>query len=172
MTTSPESMNCPTCGAPVSSDATQCGHCGSRLAVVACPSCFGMVFAGAKFCSHCGAAIAAPGSGRPDATSLPALSSEHGRDRHRPKPISANARVAKASGLMPNPMQHICADREQQSAVLGVARSLPTDETNLERNSVRSMPRLPDADESRGLRPLFARRSGCVPGTRHVVRQG
>src|SRR5258707_5681022 len=58
MTTSPQSMNCPTCGAPVSSSATQCEHCGSRLAVVACPSCFGMVFAGAKFCSHCGAAIA------------------------------------------------------------------------------------------------------------------
>src|SRR5215467_10766385 len=58
MANAPETMNCPSCGAPVSSDATQCEHCGSRLAVVACPSCFGMVFAGAKFCSHCGAAIA------------------------------------------------------------------------------------------------------------------
>src|SRR5579871_6587967 len=55
---SPEAMNCPSCGAPVSADSTQCDHCGARLAVVACPSCFGMVFAGAKFCSHCGAAIA------------------------------------------------------------------------------------------------------------------
>src|SRR5690349_1806739 len=54
----PEAMNCPSCGAPVAADATSCGHCGCRLAMVACPSCFGMVFVGAKFCSHCGAAIA------------------------------------------------------------------------------------------------------------------
>src|SRR3954466_7221397 len=58
MTPTPEAMNCPSCGAPVAADATSCGHCGCRLAMVACPSCFGMVFVGAKFCSHCGAAIA------------------------------------------------------------------------------------------------------------------
>jgi Zn-finger nucleic acid-binding protein len=48
-------LNCPMCGAPSSSDATQCGHCRARLATVACPSCFGMIFSGAKFCQHCGA---------------------------------------------------------------------------------------------------------------------
>src|SRR5882724_6819076 len=49
-----ETLNCPMCGASASSDASQCEHCGARLATVACPSCFGMMFAGAKFCSHCG----------------------------------------------------------------------------------------------------------------------
>src|SRR3954467_11123648 len=50
-----ETLNCPMCGSPASTDSTNCGHCGARLATVACPSCFGMMFAGAQFCSHCGA---------------------------------------------------------------------------------------------------------------------
>src|SRR5438445_10879976 len=50
-----ETLNCPMCGAPASSDSTLCEHCGARLATVACPSCFGIMFLGAKFCSHCGA---------------------------------------------------------------------------------------------------------------------
>src|SRR4051812_49086725 len=52
-----ETLNCPMCGAPASTDATCCEHCGARLATVACPSCFGMMFVGAKFCSHCGAKV-------------------------------------------------------------------------------------------------------------------
>ena len=135
---SPESMNCPTCGAPVSSDATQCGHCGSRLAVVACPSCFGMVFAGAKFCSHCGAAIARQEVDAPTQLLCPrcqvnmdaiVIGQTNLRECSRCEGIWADAES----------LQHICADREQQSAVLGVAQSLPTDETNLERN-VRYVP--------------------------------
>jgi len=50
-------LNCPMCGAPSASDATQCAHCGARLAAVACPSCFAMNFLGAKFCQHCGAKV-------------------------------------------------------------------------------------------------------------------
>lgn len=52
-----ETLNCPMCGAPTTSDTGQCEHCGARLAKVACPSCFGLIFQGAKFCSHCGAAV-------------------------------------------------------------------------------------------------------------------
>ena len=52
-----QTLNCPMCGAAASSEATQCEHCGARLATVACPSCFGMIFQGAKFCSHCGAKV-------------------------------------------------------------------------------------------------------------------
>lgn len=133
MTTSPQSMNCPTCGAPVSSDATQCEHCGSRLAVVACPSCFGMVFAGAKFCSHCGAAIA-----RQEVDAAAELLCPRCQ-------VDMQAIVIGQTNLRECPncegiwadtesLQRICADREQQSAVLGVAQSLPTVETNLERN--------------------------------------
>ena len=50
-----ETLNCPTCGAAVSKDATHCSFCEARLATVACPRCFAMMFAGAKFCPVCGA---------------------------------------------------------------------------------------------------------------------
>src|SRR5260221_5680478 len=52
-----ETLNCPMCGAPTSSDSPHCEHCGARLATVACPSCFGLIFQGARFCSHCGAKV-------------------------------------------------------------------------------------------------------------------
>jgi Zn-finger nucleic acid-binding protein len=50
-----QTLNCPTCGASIDSDATVCRYCGTRLATIACPKCFGMMFVGSKFCPHCGA---------------------------------------------------------------------------------------------------------------------
>jgi len=125
-------MNCPTCGAPVSSDATQCEHCGSRLAVVACPSCFGMVFAGAKFCSHCGAAISR--------TEVPTNIKEL-CPRCR---VNLEAVLIGKTNLLECPkcqgiwadtdsLQKIYADREEQAAVLGTAAPLPQ-ETGFETN--------------------------------------
>jgi Zn-finger nucleic acid-binding protein len=55
----PASLNCPNCGASVSSlDATRCGYCHSVLTTVACPSCLGQIFAGMEYCPHCGAKTA------------------------------------------------------------------------------------------------------------------
>src|SRR5215831_17053521 len=51
-----ETLNCPNCGAAISSDSPQCQYCESKLATVACPSCFGMMFIGSRHCPHCGAA--------------------------------------------------------------------------------------------------------------------
>src|SRR2546426_9198867 len=51
-----QTLNCPNCGAAISSDAPQCQYCESKLATVACASCFGMMFLGSKHCPHCGAA--------------------------------------------------------------------------------------------------------------------
>src|SRR5438270_5225233 len=51
-----QTLNCPNCGAAISSDSPQCQYCESKLATVACPSCFGMMFLGSKHCPHCGAA--------------------------------------------------------------------------------------------------------------------
>ena len=48
-------LNCPECGAAVSSDSTQCQYCHALLQTVACPKCMGMMFVGTKFCPHCGA---------------------------------------------------------------------------------------------------------------------
>src|SRR4051812_30911054 len=47
-------LNCPTCGASLTSDEKQCRYCGSRLAIIACSKCFGMMFVGSEFCPHCG----------------------------------------------------------------------------------------------------------------------
>jgi Zn-finger nucleic acid-binding protein len=122
-----ETLNCPMCGAAASSDATQCEHCGARLATVACPSCFGMIFQGAKFCSHCGAAVA-----RTEVV-----------DR-KPK-LCPRCRIPMESVVIGNsPLQEckkceglwadvatinqIYNDREKQAAVLGTAAPL---ETNL-----------------------------------------
>jgi Zn-finger nucleic acid-binding protein len=137
MSLSPESMNCPTCGAPVEPGATQCAHCGSRLAMVACPSCFGMVFAGAKFCSHCGAAIARAEVKEATKELCPrcrvdmqavVIGETNLRECPRCEGIWADAAA----------LQKICVDREQQSAVLGIATSLPVDTNDLE--NVRYVP--------------------------------
>jgi len=133
MPNTPETLNCPSCGAPVAPDATVCEHCSSRLALVACPSCFGMVIAGAKFCSHCGAAISRE--------EIPA-----GKVERCPR-----CRVAMESVLIGKTnlrecqncqgiwadaasLQQICADREQQSAVLGTASPVPPNTGNIEKN--------------------------------------
>lgn len=50
----PQALNCPNCGAAVSSDRPSCEFCRSRLKTVGCPSCLGVMFLGSKFCTHCG----------------------------------------------------------------------------------------------------------------------
>jgi Zn-finger nucleic acid-binding protein len=114
-----EALNCPMCGASVSSDSTRCDHCGARLATVSCPSCFGLVFEGSKFCSHCGAKI--------DRT-------EVASDTHELCPrcrVEMQAVVIGKTHLEECPhceglwadadaVREICTDREEQAAVLGM----------------------------------------------------
>ncbi len=119
-----ETLNCPMCGAAASSDAPRCEHCGARLATVACPSCFGMMFVGAKFCSHCGA--------KADRTEV----------ADGPHEICPRCRVEMEAVLIgkthleecprcegvwadADSVRQICADQEQQAAVLG----MPTSQT-------------------------------------------
>ncbi len=137
MTNDPQAMNCPSCGAPVAPDATSCGHCGARLAMVACPSCFGMVFVGAKFCSHCGAAIAREEVAADQQELCPrcrvdmqaiVIGNTHLRECSKCEGIWADT----------DSLQHICADREQQAAVLGIPRALTVDANSLE--NVRYVP--------------------------------
>ena len=122
------------CGAPASSESTCCEHCGARLATVACPSCFGMMFLGAKFCSHCGAQAAR---------------TEVAADAHELCPrcrVDMNAVIIGSISLRECPkcegiwadtdsLRQICADREKQSAVLGLPTTLHDAEAgNLEQN--------------------------------------
>ncbi len=131
MTMAAETLNCPMCGAAASSDSPRCEHCGARLATVACPSCFGMMFVGAKFCSHCGA--------RADRTEVPDGTHE----------ICPRCRVEMEAVLIgkthleecprcegvwadADSVRQICADQEQQAAVLGMATSQTAESVDIE----------------------------------------
>ena len=119
-----ETLNCPNCGAASSTDAPLCQFCNSRLATVACPSCFAMMFVGSKHCQRCGAAAAVP-------------EVAEAKDRKCPRCQTDMARVTIGStgvhecercfGLWLDvaSFEKICADREQQSAVLGFAAHDP-----------------------------------------------
>ncbi len=119
-----ETLNCPNCGAASSSDAPLCQFCGSRLATVACPSCFALMFIGSKHCQRCGVAAAVP-------------EVQESKDRNCPRCRKEMVSVVigaatvleceRCFGLwldVPS-FEKICADREQQSAVLGVASHAP-----------------------------------------------
>jgi Zn-finger nucleic acid-binding protein len=114
-----ETLNCPMCGAPAKSDATQCDHCGARLATVACPSCFGLIFLGAKFCSHCGAKVER-------VETDPAVQELCPRCRINLQAVTIGKcsmrECTHCEGLWVDlvTLQTIVADREEQSAVLGV----------------------------------------------------
>lgn len=115
-----ETLNCPMCGAAVSTEATLCEHCGARLATVACPKCFGMMFVGEKFCSHCGA--------RADRVEV-----ADAKPELCPRcQVNMNAVLIGGSPLRECPrcegiwadadaLHQICEDQEKQSAVLGMA---------------------------------------------------
>ena len=154
-----ETLKCPMCGAPASTETTRCDHCGTPLATVACPSCFGTIFIGAKFCSHCGARAE-----RADAASLSSLPCPRCR-------VGMTAVVVGGAGLSEcsrcggvwadtSAFEQICADREHQSAVLGMAVELPAEGAGRAPELVRYVP----CPRCRKLmnRMNFARCSGVV----------
>jgi Zn-finger nucleic acid-binding protein len=63
-------LNCVMCGAPAGPEATKCGHCGSRLAVISCPKCFAHIQFGHVFCPECGGAVVER-SAQPDPKGCP-----------------------------------------------------------------------------------------------------
>ena len=108
------------CGASISSDAPQCRYCEAQLATVACPSCFAMMFIGTKHCPRCGAEGA-----RPDDVVTAGKKCPRCRTEMQLVPIG-NTKVLeceKCLGLWLNlqSFEKICADKEEQSAVLGSA---------------------------------------------------
>jgi Zn-finger nucleic acid-binding protein len=134
-----QTLNCPMCGAPQSPEAALCDHCGARLETVACPSCFGMVFAGAKFCSHCGGKIERTVVADAKALECPRCRGAMdaiavGNTNLRECPHCEGIWVAAEV------LQQICADREQQSAVLGMAAPLPAAGTGDFESNIRYVP--------------------------------
>jgi len=127
------------CGAAASTDAAHCGHCGSRLATVACPSCFGLVFLGAKFCSHCGA----------QAGSIEIVAESHQacpRCRVYMNTVVVGGsklhECAKCAGIWVEAavLRQICADRERQSALIGLPTTQPAAGENTVEERIRYVP--------------------------------
>lgn len=153
-----ETLNCPMCGAATSTDEPLCKYCGARLATIACASCFGMMFLGSRHCPRCGAAAAARESG-----SLPALSCPRCRSEMQAVAIGSTTvrECERCLGLwvdVPS-FEKICADREQQGAVLGAASPAPRGEVN-ESGKVRYAP-CPECTQLMN-RINFARCSGVI----------
>jgi Zn-finger nucleic acid-binding protein len=117
-------LHCPTCGAAASTDDDHCAYCRSRLAAVACPGCFGMVFRGSRHCPHWGAAAAR----RETEAAAP-------RPCPRCREETAAVRVGstelrecgRCGGVWAETaaFERICADGEEQAAVLGAAVPAP-----------------------------------------------
>src|SRR2546422_1009473 len=120
-----ETLNCPNCGAASSTDAPACQFCGSRLATIACPSCFAMMFIGSKHCQRCGAAAAIPEVKGSETRKCPRCRTEMSFLEIGP---TAVRECEQCLGLwldVPS-FEKLCADREQQSVVLGTASPAPT----------------------------------------------
>ncbi|MGH9881006.1 MAG: zf-TFIIB domain-containing protein [Pyrinomonadaceae bacterium] len=119
-----ETLNCPMCGAATSSDAPHCQYCGSRLATISCSSCFGLMFRGSKFCQRCGAA-----AGVRELDSSASRKCPRCRIEMQSITIGATAlrECERCLGLWLDLLsfEKLCADREQQSAVLGAASPAP-----------------------------------------------
>ena len=153
-----ETLNCPNCGASSSSNAPLCQFCGSRLATVACPSCFAMMFLGSKHCQRCGAVAAVP-------------EVKDAKDRKCPRckndmmlvKIGSTAvlECERCLGLWldVSSFEKICADREQQSAVLGFASQAPATAAH-ETSKVNYVP-CPECSQLMN-RMNFARCSGVI----------
>ena len=120
-----KTLNCPNCGAAISSDSPQCQYCESKLATIACPSCFAMMFIGSKHCPHCGAAAAAQAT----AADLSVLKCPRCRVDMSSITLGTIAmrECEQCLGLWVElaAFEKICADREEQSAVLGGASPVP-----------------------------------------------
>lgn len=120
-----ETLNCPMCGAATETNAPACQYCGARLATVACGSCFGMMFIGSKHCPRCGAAATDRSQGQ-----LPSRKCPRCKIDMLSITIGSTAvrECSECLGLwldVPS-FEKICADREEQAAVLGNASPEPT----------------------------------------------
>ena len=155
-----KTLNCPNCGAAISSDSPQCKYCESKLATVACPSCFAMMFIGSKHCPHCGAAAA-----QATAAELSVLKCPRCKTEMSSITLGAMAmrECERCIGLWVEvaAFEKICADREQQSAVLGAALPAPARQSpGIDAEKIRYVP-CPQCSHLMN-RINFARCSGVI----------
>ena len=156
-----QTLNCPNCGAAISSDSPQCQYCESKLATIACPSCFAMMFIGSKYCPHCGAVPT-----QATAAQLSILKCSRCKIDMSAVTIGAEAmrECERCGGLWLDvaAFEKISANREEQAAVLGGASVTPAHQLdpNAEQNNVRYIP-CPQCGQLMN-RIKFARCSGVI----------
>ena len=154
-----ETLNCPNCGAAISSDSPLCRYCESKLATVACASCFGMMFIGTRHCPHCGAAAATAGVSELASLKCP-------RCKVSMSSISIGGEAMRecehCGGLWLDvgAFERVCTNREEQSAVLGGASMSPEAQTQSMPETIRYVP-CPQCGQLMN-RINFARCSGVV----------
>jgi Zn-finger nucleic acid-binding protein len=155
-----ETLNCPTCGAAVSKDATHCSFCEARLATVACPRCFAMMFVGSKFCPRCGAQAAQAETVEAPARLCPRCRVEMETVRVG----SASLReCGRCDGMWVDvdSFEKIVEERDEQAVTLGTATHVPKQATTgAEPNKVRYVP-CPECNQLMN-RVNFAHCSGVV----------
>ncbi len=163
----PEALNCPNCGAAVSSDRSKCEFCRSRLKTVGCPSCLGLMFLGSKFCTHCGN----------KAQAVELLGDQESGDCPRCKVRLQSLKIDAVSirecercgGFWSDveTFEKLCASTEQQASVLGFIGSYVHPDANPSKISY--VP-CPDCRQLMN-RSNFARSSGVIIDTckRHGV---
>ena len=120
-----ETLNCPNCGAATETDAPACQYCGARLATVACASCFGMMFMGSRHCPRCGAAAANRSEGQLTTRRCPRCKIDMQSITIGSTPVRECSQCLGLWLDVPS-FEKICADREEQAAVLGTASPGPT----------------------------------------------
>jgi Zn-finger nucleic acid-binding protein len=134
-----EALHCPNCGAAVSSDAPQCQYCNSRLAAVVCPSCFALMFIGSKHCPRCGSGAAPAETANLAPRQCPRCRVEMQSVKIGTMPVRE---CAQCAGLWVDvsSFEKICAEREQQAAVLGAATPAPGQTVGATPNRISYLP--------------------------------
>lgn len=152
-----EALNCPNCGGAVTSDKTQCQYCKSRLKTQACPACLSVMFVGSKFCGACGARAVFTEIIDENAGTCPRCKIDLSVVRIDTTRIRE---CGKCGGIWTSvdAFERLCADQEQQAAVLSFIGSKP--KTGANPVAISYVP-CPDCSQLMN-RSNFARSSGVI----------
>ena len=116
-------LHCPNCGAPAAPGDQACQYCHATLATVSCPKCFALMFDGAAYCPSCGARRARTGGGDRKARCSACFGLM--RDVQIGDTGLMECEKCHAMWVDTATFEHICGDRDAQSAVLGQYGSPP-----------------------------------------------
>lgn len=155
-----EALNCPNCGAAVSSNAAQCGFCNSRLKTKACPACLSLMFLNSSHCPGCGAKAVLPEiNSEADLGDCPRCKAK--LNRLQIEEINLRE-CGRCDGLWMDSetFENVCADRESQSTVLSLIATKHHAAENKTPAKVNYVP-CPDCRQLMN-RNNFARASGVI----------